>query len=105
MNMPAIKTDEYKERYTKAQGLLKARNLDILLINSNEAEFANARYFTDYWPIFETAGVVVAPEGEGTLLIGPESQTFAEDMSQINRIRLMKEYRADWLLNSVLVCD
>ncbi|NJL31210.1 MAG: aminopeptidase P family protein [Phycisphaerales bacterium] len=93
MTMPSIPNQEYAKRIIKAQELIRARGLDVLLVNSNEAEFANVRYFSSYWPIFEIAGVVIPPHGEATLLIGPESETFATDRSKIARIRLMTEYR------------
>ncbi|MBM4033022.1 MAG: aminopeptidase P family protein [Planctomycetes bacterium] len=93
MKLPSIPNEEYVRRISKAQELVRERGLDILLVNSNEAEFANVRYFSNYWPIFEIAGVVIPPRGEPTLLIGPESQTFATDRSRIARVRLMTEYR------------
>lgn len=93
MTLPCIPNAEYQTRLAKAQALTRDRGLDILLINSNEAEFANVRYFSNYWPIFEIAGVVIPPQGEPTLLIGPESETFATDRSKIGRVRLMTEYR------------
>ncbi|MBZ0302750.1 MAG: M24 family metallopeptidase [Anaerolineae bacterium] len=68
-------------------------DLDLLLVNSNEADFANVRYFSNYWPVFETAGVLIPREGDAILLIGPESETYARDRSTISEIRLMKEYR------------
>ena len=93
MNLPSISNHEYEQRMRTAQELVRQHNLDILLVNSNEAEFANVRYFSNYWPIFEIAGVVIPPTGEPTLLIGPESETFAHDRSKIARVRLMTEYR------------
>lgn len=93
MSIPSIPNTEYQTRLAKAQALTRERGLDILLVNSNEAEFANVRYFSNYWPIFEIAGVVIPPHGEPTLLIGPESETFATDRSRIARVRLMTEYR------------
>ncbi len=89
----SIPEAEYGKRLTKAQELLAATDLDVLLVNSNEADFANVRYFSNYWPIFEIAGVVIPREAEATLLIGPESETFAQDRSRISRIRKMVEYR------------
>jgi Xaa-Pro aminopeptidase len=62
-------------------------------VHSNEAEMANVRYFSDYWPIFESAGVLIPADGEPALLIGPESQTFARDRSQISTIHMLTEYR------------
>lgn len=88
-----ISDTEFLERFKRAQELVRQNGLDILLINSNEADFANVRYFSDYWPIFETAGVLIPAEGPGALLIGPESETYARDRSKIGRLYLMTEYR------------
>ncbi len=93
MNLPTIPDSQYAQRMQKAQELVAAAGLDVLLVNSNEAEFANVRYFSNYWPIFEIAGVVVPPTGKPVLLIGPESGTFAHDRSKIPQIHLMREYR------------
>ncbi|MBI4559883.1 MAG: aminopeptidase P family protein [Candidatus Hydrogenedentes bacterium] len=93
MSQPSIPEQEYRDRMARAQRLVREKDLDVVLVNSNEAEFANVRYFSNYWPIFEMSGVVIPPEGEPTLLIGPESATFAHDRSKISRVRLMTEYR------------
>lgn len=89
----SIPAEEYSKRLAKAQELLAETDLDVLLVNSNEADFASVRYFSNYWPIFETSGVVIPRQGEPTLLIGPESETFAQDRSRISHIRKMVEYR------------
>ncbi len=91
--LPTIPDFEYTDRLARARKLASDAGLDILLVNSNEADFANVRYFSDYWPIFETAGVVIPPGGEASLLIGPESETFARDRSKIPDIHKMVEYR------------
>ena len=88
-----IPQEEYGKRLLRAQELLGKTDLDVLLVNSNEADFANVRYFSDYWPIFEIAGVVIPREGKPTLICGPESEEFAKDRSVIPRVRKMKEYR------------
>jgi len=84
---------EYVERLKRAQKLLNQTDLDVLLVSSNEADFANVRYFSNYWPIFEIAGVLIPRQGPPSLLIGPESETFARDRSKIDRIYLLAEYR------------
>jgi Xaa-Pro aminopeptidase len=93
VEVPFIPDNEYGERLRKAQALVRERALDVLLVNSNEAEFANVRYFSNYWPIFEIAGVVIPPQGEPALIIGPESEAYARDRSKIARIHKMAEYR------------
>lgn len=88
-----IPDSEYKARIERAAKLAEQRGLDVLLVNSNEADFSNARYFSGYWPIFETSGVAISPIGKAALLIGPESGAYAEDVSKIDNIFLLKEYR------------
>jgi len=91
--LPAISDAEFAERAERLQALVAEEGFDVLLVNSSESDFANVRYLSDYWPVFEFAGVVVPPEGHLTLLIGPESETFAVDRSRISRIRKLMEYR------------
>lgn len=84
---------EFQARWRRVQERVRAKGLDVLVAHSNEADFANVRYLSDYWPIFETAGVVVPAVGEPALIIGPESQTYAEDRSRIRKIYKMVAYR------------
>ncbi|MDD5483335.1 MAG: Xaa-Pro peptidase family protein [Kiritimatiellae bacterium] len=91
--MNKISLEEFKRRHTEARRKINERKLDALLVHSDEAEFANVRYFSDYWPIFESAGVFIPAEGDATLLIGPESETFARDHSVIKDIKKILYYR------------
>jgi len=84
---------EFEKRWKAVQKGVKEKGLDLLIAHSGEADFANVRYLSDYWPIFECAGVIVPKEGEPALLIGPESETFARDTSRIPKIYKLVEYR------------
>jgi Xaa-Pro aminopeptidase len=88
-----IPRSEFKERASRVQTELAKRGLDALLTFGNEAEPAFIRYLCDYWPAFETAGVLVPVEGDPLLLIGPESLTYAQSRSKIDQIRQILEYR------------
>lgn len=88
-----IPDTEYQERIKRASKLLQREGLDALIVNSNEADYANARYFSGFWPLFERCGVAIAPTGEAALMVGPESREFAADRSRIDRIFVLKEYR------------
>jgi Xaa-Pro aminopeptidase len=88
-----IPKSEFQERARRVQAELAKRGLDALLTFGNEAEPAFVRYLCDYWPAFETAGVLVPVEGDPLLLIGPESLAFAESRSKIDKIRQILEYR------------
>ena len=84
---------EFRTRCQRVQDGVRAKGLDVLVVHSNEADFANVRYLSDYWPIFESGGVIVPCEGKPALLIGPESETFATDRSQLKKIYKLVEYR------------
>lgn len=89
----SIPDSEYGERVKAAAKLAADADLDVLLVNGNEADYANTRYFSGFWPVFERCGVAISPAGEAILLVGPESEIFAADFSKIPEIAVMMEYR------------
>ena len=93
LDIPSIPLQEYKERVKKVQKIMKKEGFDIILTYGNEAEPQFVRFFSAYWPSFETAGVLIAQEGDPLLLIGPESFTYASDRSKIEKIRRLKAFR------------
>jgi len=88
-----ISDSEFAERIRNVQQSLNEKKLDSLLVFSSEAEPANVRYLSDYWPSFETAGVLIPASGRPCLLIGPESLTFAKSRSRIPDIRRLMDFR------------
>ncbi len=93
MKTVRIPDSEFQSRIEKTIALVRSSGLDALIVHSNEADFANVRYLSDYWPLFEAAGVAVFPKGGVALLIGPESETFARSRTQIPEVCKMVEYR------------
>ena len=91
--MKKISDSEYQARMAAAQEKMAADGIDAIIAHSHEADFANVRYFSNYWPLFETGGIFIPQEGEPTLIIGPESETFAEGRSKIQNIAKILEYR------------
>jgi Xaa-Pro aminopeptidase len=88
-----IPKSEFQERIRRVQQELARRGLDALFTFGSEAEPQNVRYLSDYWPAFETAGVLVPVEGDPILIIGPESLTYAQSRSKIEKIRQILEFR------------
>lgn len=91
--MNAIPDVEYQQRMERFQRNIREAGLDAALVHGNEADFANVRYLSEYWPTFEAGGVFVPAEGEPVLLIGPESEAYAKGRSKIPAIEKMVEYR------------
>jgi len=91
--MITIPDSEYQLRIRKFQENIRPAGLEAALVHGNESDFANVRYLTEYWPTFEAGGVFVPAEGTPVLLIGPESEAYAQGRSKIPAIEKMVEYR------------
>ena len=88
-----IPDHEYKERIARAAELVRAKGLDVMVVSSTESDYANARYFSGFWPLFERAGVAISANGDAALMVGPESAIFAADRSKIEKIFVLREFR------------
>ncbi len=84
---------EYGERIAKAAKLIREKGLDVMLVASTESDYANARYFSGFWPLFERAGVAISANGDAALICGPESAVFAKDFGKIDKVFVLKEFR------------
>ncbi len=93
MNRICIPDSEYQLRIKKAAQLIREKNLDAMLVVSTESDYANARYFSGFWPLFERAGVLIGASGKAVLLVGPESAIFAKDFGKIDKVMVLKEFR------------
>ncbi|NLM78833.1 MAG: aminopeptidase P family protein [Ruminococcaceae bacterium] len=93
MSRVRIPHEEYHERIAKAAKLAAEKNLDVLLVNSTESDYANARYFSGFWPLFERAGVAISAAGDAALICGPESIKFAADVGHIDKVYPALYYR------------
>lgn len=90
---PGIPQAEFEARIARVQAELARRGLDAFIVFGSDSEQQNIRYLSDYWPAFESAGVLVPVEGEAMLLIGPESLTYAQSRSRLPKIRQLLAYR------------
>lgn len=88
-----IPDHEYKERVQRAAAILRRRGLDALIVNSNESDYANARYFSGFWPLFERCGVAISAAGDAALMVGPESREFGGDRNKLDKVFVLKAYR------------
>lgn len=93
MNRICIPDYEYKERVKRAAELVRERGLDVMLVVSTESDYANARYFSGFWPLFERAGVAISASGDAALLVGPESAVFGKDWNKLDKTFVLREFR------------
>ena len=88
-----IPDHEYKKRVQRAAALLRREGLDALIVNGNEADYANPRYFSGFWPLFERAGVAISAGGDAALMVGPESAIFGADRNKLDKTFVLTAYR------------
>ena len=93
MNRICIPDGEYRERIARAAKLIRGKGLDVMVVCSTESDYANARYFSGFWPLFERAGVAISASGDVALMVGPESAIYAKDFAKIDKIFVLKEFR------------
>ena len=93
MSRICIPDYEYQERIKRAAKMVADRGLDVMVVSSTESDYANARYFSGFWPLFERAGVAIAANGDAALLVGPECIIFAQDVAKMDKIFCLKEFR------------
>ena len=92
-NRICIPDYEYKERIQRAAKLVRDRGLDVMVVSSTESDYANARYFSGFWPLFERAGVAISANGDAALMVGPECIIFAQDVGKIDKVFCLREFR------------
>ena len=88
-----IPDHEYKERVQRCAAILRREKLDVLIVNGNEADYANPRYFSGFWPLFARAGVAIAANGDAALMVGPESADFGADRNKLDKTFVLTAYR------------
>lgn len=93
MATPRIPDEEYALRIKKAAAIAAERGLDALVFTSTESDFANVRYFTGYYTLWERSGVAISATGEAAMIVGPEAYATASDYSRVKNIFSLTCYR------------
>ena len=64
---------------------------DLFIIYGDEYRRENLRYVSNYWPIFERGLLLVSRERDPVLLVSPECEHLAREMSPWGDIRLVRD--------------
>ena len=93
MQRMSIQRSEYDERVKRVQEAMQQKDIDIYIVHGCECEGANVRYLTDFWAVFDFAGVIIPKEGKPIFLTGgPESYDYAKQFAQIDDVRVHPLY-------------
>lgn len=89
--MTGLPPEEFHSRVKKLREIMDKEKVDIFLIYGDEYRRENLRYVSNYWPIFERGMLAVAIESDPVLLVAPECQHYAREMSVWKDIRMIHE--------------
>jgi Xaa-Pro aminopeptidase len=89
--MVSIPLSEFKMRIDKIRELMESGGVNIFLVYGDEYRRENLRYVSNYWPIFERGMLVIGLKKEPILLVSPECEYLAKEMSVWKDIRLIRE--------------
>jgi Xaa-Pro aminopeptidase len=89
--MTRLPLSEFRGRIDRIQEIMVRDKTDIFIIYGDEYRRENLRYVCNYWPIFERGMLLVKPESDPVLLVSPECEHLAGEMSPWQDIRLVRE--------------
>lgn len=98
MHYPRIPREEYPLRWQRVQQLLREQDLDMILAYADDRATYGAaygRYFADLPAHFENLLVLFARDRDPMLLVGPETDGYAQLRSVIRDIRVLAEFSAE----------
>ncbi len=89
--MTKISKIEFSSRIEKVKEKMDENNIDLLFVYGDEYRSENLRYVSNYWPLFERGMLVIGKERDPILLVSPECEHLAREMSAWKDIRLIRE--------------
>jgi Xaa-Pro aminopeptidase len=89
--MRQIPKTEYEKRISNLREKMAQDSTDVFIVYGDEYRRENLRYVSNYWPIFERGMLVVGTDKDPVLLVSPECEHLAKEMSAWDDIRLVRE--------------
>ena len=92
---PTIPAGEYPQRWSRVQEMMGQQDLDFLMAYADDrAVFgpAHARWLADFPVHFEPVCVLIPPQGEPVMLVGPESDQYALLAGHIPNVQVLQEF-------------
>ena len=89
--MQGIPREEFRSRIEKLREIMDREKTEIFLIYGDEYRREHLRYVSNHWPACDKGLLAVGLEGEPILLVAPETEGLAKEMSVWRDIRILRE--------------
>ena len=99
--MERITKREFEKRIQRIRKDLETSDSDVFVIYGDEYRRENLRYVSNYWPIFDRGMLVLGRENEPILLVAPEGESLAREMSIWQHIRIVAEVEPSYIPDKI----
>jgi Xaa-Pro aminopeptidase len=96
-----IPKSEFDRRVERIREILEERSADAFLVYGDEYRRENLRYVSNYFPIFDRGMLVVGRKRDPVLLVAPEGENLAQEMSVWKDIRVIPEVEPSYIPDKV----
>jgi len=95
--MEKLPLKEFKYRIDKIKELMEEKSIDVFLVYGDEYRRENLRYVSNYWPIFDRGILAIGKKIDPVLLVAPEGENLAREMSVWKDVRLIREVEPSYI--------
>jgi Xaa-Pro aminopeptidase len=99
--MNRLPKEEFLQRIENIRGRMRTESIDVFLVYGDEYRRENLRYVSNYWPIFERGMLAIGLDRDPVLLVSPECEHLAMEMSAWKDIRLIREIGMSYVPDEV----
>ena len=99
--MEKIPLSDFQLRIERLRQILEAEKAEVFLVYGDEYRRENLRYVSNYWPIFDRGLLVVGRKANPILLVAPEGENLAQEMSIWKDIRIVAEVEPSYIPDKI----
>ena len=101
--MSGIPVKNFKERIAKIQEKLREDKTDVFMVYGDEYRKEHLRYVSNHWPMCDQGILVIGMDREPVLLVAPETEGIANEMSVWDDVRILQEMEMAYVPEKVLM--
>jgi Xaa-Pro aminopeptidase len=93
--------EEFAGRIARIQRTLAESDADVFVVYGDEYRRENLRYVSNYWPIFDRGMLVIGRKHAPVLLVAPEGEGVARELSVWPDIRIVAEVEPSYIPDKI----
>jgi Xaa-Pro aminopeptidase len=99
--MKKLPVDEFAGRVERIRRILAKEGADVFVVYGDEYRRENLRYVSNYWPIFDRGMLAIGAKTDPILLVAPEGEGVARELSAWSDIRVVTEVEPAYIPDKI----